>query len=73
MLNVETRVAEWHSLYGALGAAESRLQQAKAARADAAAAAELEVEVRRPRGARERALQAVDAALADCRARRQHA
>ena len=73
MLNVEARLAEWRSLYTALGAAELRLQEATATGRRDAAAARLELEVRRLRADGELALQAVDAALAACHASHQAA
>jgi hypothetical protein len=73
MLNVEARLAEWRSLYAALGAAELRLQEARAAGRHDAAAVRLELEVRRLRAEGELALRAVDAALAETHSVHEHA
>lgn len=68
MWKVETRLAEWRDLYGALVTAELRLGEARAGRAAGRCAAELEFEVSRLQDESNRALQAVDAALAGARA-----
>ncbi|HEY0887502.1 MAG TPA: hypothetical protein VGE20_19560 [Ramlibacter sp.] len=71
MWKVETRVAEWRSLYGALATAELRLREARAARVDGRRTAELEFEVSRLQDESDRALQAIDAALAGARTAQQ--
>lgn len=69
MLNVEARVAEWRRLYGALDIAESRLQRARNGSCTCGrSASELESEVQRLKRESDRALQAVDAALAATKA-----
>lgn len=68
MWRVESRLAEWRSLYGALVTAELRLREARTRRPADGATAELEFEVSRLQDASNRALQAVDAALACARA-----
>lgn len=71
MLNVEARVAEWRSLYGALDAAQQRLQRVREGRGDCdLPASALEIEVRRLQRESDRALHELDAALAACRAAR---
>ena len=65
MLTVECRVAEWRHLYDALGAAEQRLHKARDGRCTCGRSPnELQCEVLRLQDATERALHAVDAALA---------
>lgn len=63
MCDVEARVAEWRSLYGALQTAEFRLGEARAGRG-ARPAGDLEAEVRRLQDQSNRALRAIDEALA---------
>lgn len=69
MWRVESRLAEWRSLYGALVTAELRLREARAGRAGHRSTAELEFEVSRLQDESNRALQAVDAALVLARQR----
>ncbi|HKB53504.1 MAG TPA: hypothetical protein VKD22_05835 [Ramlibacter sp.] len=65
MLTVECRVAEWRRLYDAVGAAEQRLHNAQDGRCTCGRSPhELQCEVLRLQDAAERALHAVDAALA---------
>jgi hypothetical protein len=64
---VESTLAEWRSLYGALVTAELRLREARAGGTPDRRTAELEFEVSRLQDASNRALQAVDAALAGVR------
>lgn len=73
MWRVESRLAEWRNLYGELVTAELRLREAKAGRAAVRGTAELEFEVSRLQDASNRALQAVDAALAGVRGAHQSA
>lgn len=73
MWRVESRLAEWRSLYGALVTAELRLREARAGRTAGGATTELEFEVSRLQDASNRALQAVDAALAGVRGSHQTA
>lgn len=69
MLNVQARLAEWRSLYGALNAAEQRLRRARDGQCECGLpASALETEVRRLQRESERALHDVDVALAACRA-----
>lgn len=67
MWKVETRVAQWRSLYGELVTAELRLREG-AGRTAGVCTAELEFEVSRLQDESNRALQAMDAALAGGRA-----
>ena len=65
MLTVECRVAEWRRLYDVLGAAEQRLRNAQGGRCTCGRSPQdLQCEVLQLRDATERALHAVDAALA---------
>jgi hypothetical protein len=74
MINVEARVAEWRRLYGALDIAESRLQRVRSGSCTCGrGAVELELEVLRLKRENERALHAVDAALAATKAAHEHA
>lgn len=69
MLTVETRLAQWRSLYEALGAAEQRLGRARAGTCTCGVPAEtLKVEVLRLQDEAERALKEVDTALAASKA-----
>lgn len=72
MWRVESRLAQWRSLYGELVTAELRLREARAGRTTGGRTAELEFEVARLQDESNRALQAVDAALAGARAAHEH-